>query len=150
MSSTEKKAKYPTKKINVIITGNEIDGFSFIYEAGGESCECVIVNGPCYLEYTIKDSSAQQDYEFAFNGVAFSNPFNNVITEATIIKNGQTIVLTNPYNVCKSTSDNYSVNFQFGFSFRKNPNGKVAKNLLLLSADPEVVNENDIGLPGGH
>lgn len=148
MTVVEKKHKWPTKEISVSICGNEKEGFSFIYEDNGESCECVVANEPCYLQYTIKNNETQSNYCFSFDGVAFSNPFNNVITEAKIINNGNSIVLTNPFDVCKRTSEEYRVGFQFGFSFKKSPSGLPAKNLLLLSADPEVVNEGIPTLPG--
>lgn len=147
MSTLETNHNYPTKQINVIISGDEQNGFNFVYEAEGQSCECVIATGPCYLAYSILDNATQRDYGFAFNGVAFSNPFNNVITEAQILNGGQTIVLTNPYDVSKATSDQYSVGFQFGFSFKNAPGGSKAKNLLLLSADPEIINQDDTTLP---
>lgn len=150
MSTQDKHLNYPTKKIGVTITGNDTNGFSFTYEAEGESCECVIARGPCYLEYTLQDSAAQRDYGFAFDGVAFSNPFSNVITEAKIINNGKTIILTNPYDVSSPVPGECSVGFQFGFSFQTPPSECKAKNLLLLSADPQVINQQDTTLPGGH
>lgn len=148
--STVDKNHYPVKKIDVIINGDEENGFTFTYESEGKSCECFIANGPCRLEYTIQDSAAQRDYGFAFDGVAFNNPFNNVITEANIINNGQTIVLTNPFDVSSPIPGKCQVGFQFGFSFQKTPSGCKAKNLLLLSADPQVINEHNTTLPGGH
>ncbi|EKE73745.1 DP-EP family protein [Gallaecimonas xiamenensis] len=138
---------WPTKHINVHITGNEVTGFKFLYEDNKESCEQVTVDGPCYLEYCIKENGTQRDYGFKFDGVAFSNPFNNVITEAKISPDGQKIKLTNPYDVNSSTSEDYSVGFQFGFSFTNAPSGCKAKNLLLLSADPQVINQGDPTMP---
>lgn len=141
---------YPTKNITVIINGDETNGFSFTYEDKGTSCECVIAHGPCYLAYTIEDNTTQQDFSFSFDGVAFSNPFNNIITEAKIINNGKTIVLTNPYDVSSPIPGECRVGFQFGFSYKTSPSGCKAKNLLLLSADPQVINDQDTTLPGGH
>ncbi|WP_406666173.1 DP-EP family protein [Gallaecimonas sp. GXIMD1310] len=134
---------WPTKHIRITISGDEQNGFTFIYADHQGDCECVIADGPCYLEYTIERNETQQQYGFAFDGIAFSNPFNNVITDATIANGGRTITLTNPYDVSKETSDNYSVDFQFGFSFKNAPGGSKAKNLLLLSADPQVINQRD-------
>ena len=124
----------PTLKINLTVAYSKEAGFSFNYE----NCEggTVVVSQACYLEYNLIDKT---DFDLSFAGVAFSDPFNNVITRVDLKKN--TVTLMDPFSC-----NDKEVSFEFGFNIGHSPNGEDKHGLLLLSADPQVINR-DPGCP---
>lgn len=144
MSELEKLCKH---EIDVTVSYDEVSStFNFNYcNSEGGACASFEVEEACTITYNLVDKTS---LGLSFFGVAFSNPFNGVITKAFMGHNNQSITLVDPYDIRSETQK--SVSFEFMFSHKKSPSGELNNNLLIISKDPQVSNKSETCPPPGH
>ncbi|ROQ30576.1 DP-EP family protein [Gallaecimonas pentaromativorans] len=136
-------------KKEVIITAsydNITRCFIFDYcNPKGESCSSLEIEEPSKIVYKLVDNTG---CGLKFAGVAFSNPFNKVITKSIISPDKESITLIDPFDL-RSESENI-VSFEFMFSHTHSLDGEEYNHLLLISSDPEVSNKGENCPPPSH
>lgn len=140
------------KEVFINVSYNNEEGvFKFDYcDSAGSSCALLDVHEKCVIVYILNDNTG---CDLSFYGIAFSNPFNGIITDAKISNNGKQIYLYDPFEKCESKNDeDFSVSFEFMFTYQRPPSGVKyqSKKLLLISSDPEIANKGETCPPPSH
>ncbi|WP_285163382.1 DP-EP family protein [Shewanella goraebulensis] len=122
LKATKSAASTPAT-VTVIVTVNlNVNGAPvFTY-----SDENIVINEETTITYALTDNTGKG---LKFNGVAFCNPFDGIIDSVNVINNGDSIELTDTDKIVGTTS------FQFILT-------NTVNTLLLVSADPQVINKN--------